>query len=140
MCGQVLSELLLTLSAHAREGYSSHFVSLLLCQSVCMSLFHSGEGAVSWLKLTSVYILGDDLSPLNVALFENRSYFGEKASGTSAVTAVMYAGTAHSLNGLARDLLARGTLYQSCRLHCSCIGFFTSHSCRLADCFFLSSK
>ena len=28
--------LLLTLKAHAREGYSSHFVSLL---------FHSGEGA-----------------------------------------------------------------------------------------------
>ena len=27
--------------------------------------------------------------------------------GTSAVTAVMYAGTAQSLNGLARDLLAR---------------------------------
>ena len=54
------------------------------------------------LKLTSVYILGDDLSPLNVA----RSYFGEKASGTSAVTAVMYAGTAQSLNGLAHDLLA----------------------------------
>ena len=27
-------------------------------------------------------------------------------SGTSAVTAVMYAGTAQSLNGLARDLLA----------------------------------
>ena len=37
-------------------------------------------------------------------------------SGTSAVTAVMYAGTAHSLNGLARDLLARRTLYRSCRL------------------------
>ena len=30
----------LTLSAHAREGYSSHFV----CLSV--SLFHSGEGDV----------------------------------------------------------------------------------------------
>ena len=29
--------------------------------------------------------------------FENRSYFGEKASGTSAVTAVIYAGTAQSL-------------------------------------------
>ena len=27
-------------------------------------------------------------------------------SGTSAVTAVMYAGTAQSLNGLARDILA----------------------------------
>ena len=34
--------LLLTLSAHAREGYSSHFV----CHSVCVSLFDFGEGAV----------------------------------------------------------------------------------------------
>ena len=83
-----------------------------------------------------LYILGDDfLSPLNVALFENRSYFGEKASGTSVVTAVMYAGTAQSLNGLARDLLACGTLYQSCHLRCSCVGFFPSRTCRLADCF-----
>ena len=46
--------------------------------------------------------------------FLNRSYFGEKASGTSAITAVIYAGTAQSLNGLARELIARGTLYQSC--------------------------
>ena len=51
--------------------------------------------------------------------FENRSYFGEKASGTSAVTAVIYAGTAQSLNGLARELLAcellaHIILYQSC--------------------------
>ena len=46
----------------------------------------------SGLKLTSAYILGDDLSPLNVALFfENRSYIGEKAGGTAAITAVMYA-------------------------------------------------
>ena len=36
----------------------------------------------SGLKLTPVHL---DLSPLNVA---HRSYFGEKASGTSAVTAV----------------------------------------------------
>ena len=32
------------LSAHAREGYSSHFVCLSVCH--CVSLFHSGEGAV----------------------------------------------------------------------------------------------
>ena len=38
------------------------------------------------------------LSALNVALFGNRSNCGEKASGTSAV---MYAGNAQSLNGLA---------------------------------------
>ena len=36
--------------------------------SLCVSLFHSGE-PFSGLKLTSVYILGDDLSALNVALF-----------------------------------------------------------------------
>ena len=61
-----------------------------------------------------MYILTDDLSPLNVALFKNRSYFGKKASGTSAVTAVIYAGNAQSLNGLAFDLLALGTLYLFC--------------------------
>ena len=78
--------------------------------SVCLSVRHFSileKAPISGLKLTSVYILGDDLS------FLNRSYFGENASGTSAVTAVMYAGTAQSLNSLARDLLARGTLYQS---------------------------
>ena len=63
------------------------------------------------------YILGDDLSPLNVALFENRSYFGEKASGASAVTVVIYAGTAQSLNGLACELLACGTLYKAAGVH-----------------------
>ena len=36
--------LLLTLSAHAREGYSNHFVCLSVCLSV--SLFYFGEGAV----------------------------------------------------------------------------------------------
>ena len=57
-------------------------------------------------------------------------------SGTPAVTAVIYAGTAQSLNGLARDLLdlsARVTLYQSCHSRCSCVGFFpSSRSCSLA--------
>ena len=126
----------LTLSAHAREGYSSHFV----CQSVCQSVCHFSileKAPFSGLKLTSVYILGDDLSLLNVALFENQSYFEEIASETSAVTAVMYAGTAQPLNGLARDRLARSTWnpYQSCYLCCSCFGFFPSRSCRLVDCF-----
>ena len=46
--------------------------------------------------------------------FKNRSYFGKKASGTFAVIAAIYAGTAQSLNGLARELLACGILYQSC--------------------------
>ena len=41
---------LLTLSAHAREGYSSHFV----CLSVCL-LFYCGEGAVFGLKLISIH-------------------------------------------------------------------------------------
>ena len=52
-------ELHIGFSAHAREGYSSHFV----CLSVCVSLFHSGGE-------TYIYILGNDLSPLNVALFK----------------------------------------------------------------------
>ena len=54
----------LTLSAHAREGYSSHFI----CHNVChFSILEKAPFA--GLKLTSVYILGDDLSALNVALF-----------------------------------------------------------------------
>ena len=65
-------------------------------------------------------------------------------SGTSTVTAVIYAGTAQSLNSLSRklvsrELLVRGTLYQSCHSR-SCGGFFLSRSCRLAAITFLSSK
>ena len=37
---------LLTLSAHTREGYSSHFVTLSVCLSSSVSLFDFGEGAV----------------------------------------------------------------------------------------------
>ena len=54
----------ITISAHAREGYSSRFV----CHSVTVCHFFILEKApFSGLKLTS--ILGDDLSVLNVALF-----------------------------------------------------------------------
>ena len=43
-------------------------VSLSVCQSVChFSILE--KAPFSGLKLTSVYILGDDLSPLNVPLF-----------------------------------------------------------------------
>ena len=43
-------------------------VSLSVCQSVChFSILE--KASFSGLKVTSVYILGDDLSPLNVALF-----------------------------------------------------------------------
>ena len=43
-------------------------VSLSVCQSVChFSILE--KAPFLGLKLTSVYILGDDLSPLNVALF-----------------------------------------------------------------------
>ena len=35
--------------------------------SVCVSLFHSGEGTD--FRVETYNILGDDLSPLNVALF-----------------------------------------------------------------------
>ena len=58
-------------------------------------------------------------SMCSVALF--RSYFGEKVSGTSAVTAVIYAGTAQSLNGLAHELFKA---VRSCRL--AAIAFLTS--------------
>ena len=105
---------LLTVSAHAREGYCSHF----LCQSVCHFLILE-KAIFSVLKLISVH------SRWRFKSFKcNISYFGVKVSGTSAFTAVTYAATAQSLNGLARDLLASGVLYQSCHLHCSCVGFF----------------
>ena len=44
---------------------------------------------------------------LNVALFFQSKLFWKKSEGTSAVNAVIYADTAQSLNGLARDLLTR---------------------------------
>ena len=47
-------------------------VPLSVSQSISLSVCHFSilEKAPFWgLKLTSVYILGDDLSPLNVALF-----------------------------------------------------------------------
>ena len=87
--------------------------------SVCLSVtFQFGKGAIFRVKNIHQYNLGDDLNPLNVALFFNRSSFGEKASGTSGITAVVYMGTVQSLNGLVRELLAcellaLGTLYQS---------------------------
>ena len=46
--------LLLTLSAHAREGYSSHFVTLSVCLSVCHFLILE-KAPFSGLKLTSVH-------------------------------------------------------------------------------------
>ena len=62
---------------HAREGYSSHFVSLSVSLSVChFSILE--KAPISGLKLTSVYILGDDLSPLNVALFKKIEAILEK--------------------------------------------------------------
>ena len=48
------STVLLTLSSHAREGYSSHFV----CQSVSLSVCHFfilEKATFSGLKLTSVH-------------------------------------------------------------------------------------
>ena len=50
---------------------------------------------------------------------------------------MIYSGTAQSLNGLACDLIAHGTLYQSCHSRCSCVGFFPSRSCGLAATAFL---
>ena len=59
-------------------------VTLSVCQSVSLSVCHFlilEKAPFPGLKL-----LGDDLSPLNLI---NRSYFGEKANGTSAITAVI---------------------------------------------------
>ena len=78
-------------------------VTLSVCLSLCVSLFYFGEGAVFRVKLTSVHSRCRFMSFKCSTFFENRSYFGEKASGTSAVTAVIYSGNAQSLNGLARD-------------------------------------
>ena len=49
-------------------------LTLSVCHSVCVSLFHSGEGAVR----LKVYILGDDLSPLNVALLKIEAILEKK--------------------------------------------------------------
>ena len=75
--------LFLTLSAHAREGYSSHFVSL----SVSLSLFHCGEGANFRVETyISIYILGDDLSQcstfwkIEAILEKNEWNFGRNCS------------------------------------------------------------
>ena len=47
-------------------------------------------------------------------------------SGTSAVTAVIYAGTTQSLNGLALELLAREILNAVCSCRLAAIAFLTS--------------
>ena len=60
MCS--VSSSLLTLSAHAREGYSSHFVTLSVCHFSILE-----KAPFSGLKLTS--IRSRYLSVLNVALF-----------------------------------------------------------------------
>ena len=62
-------------------------LSVCLCVTFVFAPF-------SGLKLTSVHSR-DDLSPLTAA--KKLNYFGENTTGTSAVTAVIYAGTAQSL-------------------------------------------
>ena len=53
-------------------------VTLSVCQSVChFSILE--KAPFSGLKLTSVYILGDDLSPLNVAVFLKSKLFWRKS-------------------------------------------------------------
>ena len=101
--GILILIVLINPSACMRERVTAVTVSVSVCVTV---LFQRRRR--SGLKLTSVQ--SDNLSPLN-------------ASGTSAVTAVIYAGTAQSLNGLACELLVRGTLYHSCKL--TAIGFLS---------------
>ena len=94
----------------------------------------------SGLKLTSVqFNLGEDLSP-NVALVLKSKLFWRKNEWNFGRNCSDLRGQPQSLNGLAHDILARVTLYQSCHSCCSCIDFFPLHSCRLAATAFLSSK
>ena len=63
-------------------------VTLCVCLSVCHLILE--KVPFSGLKLTSVHSRQFKSFKCST-FFENRSYFGEKASGTSAVTAVIYA-------------------------------------------------
>ena len=76
------------------EVYSSHFV----CLSLCVSLFDFGEGSIFRIDIYK-YNLGEYLSPLNIVLFFKSKLFWRKSEWNSAVTAVIYAGNAQSLNG-----------------------------------------
>ena len=63
-------------SARMRERVT--VVTLSVCKSVChFSILE--KVPFSGLKLTSVYILGDDLSPLNVAVFFKSTLFWRKS-------------------------------------------------------------
>ena len=77
MKGQYIAEVRVvafsTLSAHARESYSS----LSVCLSVCL-LFYCGRRRFQGWNLQQ-YILGDDLSVLNVALFWKSKLFWRKS-------------------------------------------------------------
>ena len=71
--------------------------------SVSLSVYHFfilEKAPLSELKLTSIHSRRRFKSFKCSTFFGYRSYFGEKASGTSAVTAVIYSGNAQSLNGL----------------------------------------
>ena len=59
-------------------------VTLSVSQSVSLSVCHFSileKAPFLGLKLTPVYILGDDLSPLNVALFGKSKLFWRKSDG-----------------------------------------------------------
>ena len=93
-------------------------VTLSVCQSVSQSVCHFlilEKAPFSGLKLTSVH------SRRRFKSFKcsTSKLFGEKASGTSAVTFSDLLGQRPVIKRFARDLLACGTLYQSCQLRCS---------------------
>ena len=125
------------ISAKRLEGSGcARLVTLSVCLSLCVSLFYFAP--FSGLKLTSVH--SRDLSPLNVALFFKSKLFWRKSEWNFDRNCSDLRGhrPVMSLNGLARDLLARGTLYQTCHSHCSCVGFFLRvvlYGCGLAECF-----
>ena len=74
-------------------------VTLSVNQSVCLCV-RLHLGCIVLTVYTSVHSRLRFKSFKCSTFFFNRSYFGEKASGTSAVTSVIYSGNAQSLNSL----------------------------------------
>ena len=127
---------LLTLSAHAREGYSSHFV----CHSVtlCVTFWFWRRRRFQGWNLHQ-YILGDDLSPLNVALSWKSKLFWRKSEWNFGRNCSDLLGQCPVIKRFSTWSFSMWNPLPKLHLRCSHVGFFPSRSyiygCRLADCF-----
>ena len=83
-------------------------VTLSVIQSVSLSVFHSGEGAVFGVETYISIHSRSRFKSFKCSTFLKIEAILEKkrVELRPLLTAVMYVGTAQSLNGLARDLLA----------------------------------